>query len=100
MAHLVTLHHKDTGQSVTVTDAQARVLAKSGWVESTKDSVPIPRRSGAGSGREAWAAYAEVHHVPVDPAATRDDIIAALEAAGVDTSTPASGDTNPDPQEV
>jgi hypothetical protein len=42
-----------------------------------------PPQSGKGSGRDAWAAYAEAHGVAVDEDANRDQIVADLEAAGV-----------------
>ncbi|MFQ6851270.1 hypothetical protein K7395_24735 [Streptomyces filamentosus] len=40
-----------------------------------------PPRSGRGSGVEAWREFAEQHDVEVPAGATRDDIIAACEAA-------------------
>lgn len=40
-----------------------------------------PPRSGAGSGRDAWAAYAADRQVPVTDDMTRDDIAAAVDAA-------------------
>jgi hypothetical protein len=42
-----------------------------------------PPRGGAGSGRDAWAAYAAEKGVTVPDDASRDDIIAALVEAGV-----------------
>ena len=45
----------------------------------------VPTRSGAGSGREAWVAYAEQSGVTFEDDATRDEIVAALDAAGVPT---------------
>ena len=42
-----------------------------------------PPRSGRGSGRDVWAAYASEQGVAVSDDATRDDIIAALVDAGV-----------------
>lgn len=42
-----------------------------------------PARSGRGSSVEAWRKFAEQHDVDVAADATRDDIIAACEAAGV-----------------
>jgi hypothetical protein len=45
----------------------------------------VPSRSGPGSGKDAWAAFADGQGVEVGPAASRDDIIAACEAAGVIT---------------
>lgn len=40
-----------------------------------------PPRSGKGSGRDAWAAYAEARGVSVPDEASRDDIIFALDLA-------------------
>jgi hypothetical protein len=42
-----------------------------------------PPRSGAGSSKEAWAAFAEAHGVAVSDEDKRDDIIAALVDADV-----------------
>lgn len=42
-----------------------------------------PPRSGSGSGAAAWHRYAAAAGVPVGEDAGRDDVIAALEAAGV-----------------
>jgi hypothetical protein len=48
--------------------------------------VKPPPRGGAGSGRSEWAAYAIVKGVEVtEDLKSRDDIIAALELAGVPT---------------
>ena len=44
-----------------------------------------PPKGGPGSGRDAWAAYAGQHDVDVPADATREDIVAALEAADVPT---------------
>lgn len=44
-----------------------------------------PPKAGRGSGKEAWAAYAEAKDVEFDADASRDEIIAAVEAAGVPT---------------
>ena len=56
-------------------------------LEPTAETVGdvVPPKGGAGSGRDAWAAYAEVHDVEVGNEATREDIIAALESADVPT---------------
>ncbi|MEV8349055.1 hypothetical protein ACFVTT_15640 [Streptomyces niveus] len=45
--------------------------------------VEAPPRSGRGSGVEAWRKFAEQHDVEVAPDASREDIIAACEAAEV-----------------
>lgn len=42
----------------------------------------IPPKGGAGSGRDAWKAYADKLSVAVDDDASRDDIVAAIESAG------------------
>ncbi|MET7395614.1 hypothetical protein ABZS66_19200 [Dactylosporangium sp. NPDC005572] len=44
-----------------------------------------PPRAGAGSDRESWAAYATRNGVDVAADAKRDEIIAALDTAGVPT---------------
>lgn len=46
-------------------------------------ALPVPPRSGPGSGATAWAEYAAAHGVNVEDGAGRTDIIAALTAAGV-----------------
>ena len=63
-----------------------------GWREVTPDDGPPPR-TGRGSGKDAWVAYAAANDVTVADDASRDDIIAALDAAGVDTG-PAEPTTN------
>jgi len=45
--------------------------------------VEAPPRSGRGSGVEAWRAFAEQHELDVAADATREDIIAAAESAGL-----------------
>lgn len=44
-----------------------------------------PPKDGKGSGKAAWVEYAAASDVAVDKEATRDDIIAALDAAGIPT---------------
>lgn len=47
-------------------------------------AVKPPPRGGAGSGRDPWAAYARAAgHDSIAELATRDEILAALQAAGV-----------------
>ncbi|HWU21556.1 MAG TPA: hypothetical protein VN088_08525 [Nocardioides sp.] len=58
--------------------------------DAFKDYEPVagpdaPPRSGRGSGTEAWASYAASNGVAVEDGASRDDIIAALDEAGVPT---------------
>lgn len=45
----------------------------------------IPPKAGRGSSRDAWAAYAAKHDVPVANDLARDDIIDVLATAGVPT---------------
>jgi hypothetical protein len=45
-----------------------------------------PPKTGRGSSRDAWAAYAGAHEFEVEEGATREDIIAGLDAAGIPTS--------------
>lgn len=47
--------------------------------------VPVPARGGKGSGLPKWQAYAKFKGYEFDDDATREDIIAALEADGVPT---------------
>jgi hypothetical protein len=54
-------------------------------LESEEGSSGIPPKSGRGSGAKAWASYAQANGLDVDEDASKDDIIAALEAAGVPT---------------
>ena len=49
------------------------------------DEEPPPR-NGSGSGVDAWADYSRRHGVEVPAEAKREDIIAALDTAGVRTS--------------
>lgn len=49
----------------------------------TSLAVPVPPRSGPGSGATAWAEYAATQGVNVEDGAGRADIIAALTAQGV-----------------
>lgn len=52
--------------------------------ESKDPSDGPPPHAGKGSGTKAWAAYAEENGVSVEEDASRDDIIAACEEAGVE----------------
>lgn len=53
--------------------------------ETQGEQADVPARSGPKSSAEAWHAYAAAKGVVVDSAAKRDDVIVALEAAGVPT---------------
>lgn len=48
-----------------------------------EDGSEEPPRSGRGSGRDAWAAFAADRGVHVEDEDTRDDIVQALASAGV-----------------
>ncbi|MEW2578348.1 hypothetical protein [Streptomyces syringium] len=54
--------------------------------DSSPVSLSEPSRSGPGSGKAAWAAFADAHGVATDSEMSRDDIIAACEAADVVTT--------------
>lgn len=49
------------------------------WRDVAVELTPAPPKAGVGSGRDEWAAHAEVIGVPVPEDATRKDIIAAVE---------------------
>ncbi len=55
-------------------------------VEVPVDGTNVPPLEGPGSTRPAWAAFASAHGVVVGANATRDDIVDALDAAGIPTS--------------
>ena len=59
-----------------------------GFTDSSTGQVPAgageaPPRSGRGSGRDAWVAYAEANGLDVGEDHTREQIIADLEERGV-----------------
>lgn len=60
---------------------RAEQAAEAAEQESEESSEPP--RSGKGSGRDAWVAFAADHGVHVDDEDSRDDIIAELVSAGV-----------------
>lgn len=66
---LVTGHKSDSGDAGGGNPAPA--------------SDGVPPQAGAGSGRDAWADYAEQHGVDVDEDWKRDQIIDACKKAGV-----------------
>ena len=56
--------------------------------EETSEEVvtlPIPPKGGPAATRDAWIAYAKSKGFEADADATRKDVIAALDAAGVPT---------------
>lgn len=76
---------KDGETRVADTPTRAVILKARGWREVTGDATPsdVPARSGKGSSRDDWAAYARKHKVEVADTDTRDDIIGALVASDV-----------------
>ena len=78
-------------------DVAKKITNPSAWeggaapVQAAAASSPpsdVPPRGGQGSGRDAWAAYAASKGVDVPAEASRDDIVAACEKAGVPTEPP------------
>jgi hypothetical protein len=63
------------------TDADQDEAADDGGQSTTGDEAPP--RSGRGSGVDAWRAFAERHELDVAADASREDIIAAAESAGL-----------------
>lgn len=75
-------------------DVAEKITNPKAWAEAPADApaddggtattVSVPPRSGKGSGVDAWTAYAATLDPPVDVAegTSRDDVIAAIEAAG------------------
>ncbi|OUD02565.1 hypothetical protein [Streptomyces swartbergensis] len=64
-------------------EAAATSSAEAPPPAGTGDDLEAPPRAGKGSGVDAWRAFAERKGVDVDQDATREQIIAACEAAGV-----------------
>jgi len=70
---------------------QARINALKAAIPSTADGGDEPPqdgpppKGGAGSGAPAWRKYAASKNVEVAEDASREDVVAALEAAGVPT---------------
>lgn len=58
-------------------------LAESDEQVGTTTATTVPARAGKGSGKEAWVAYAAANGVQHDPDASRDEIVSAVESAGV-----------------
>jgi hypothetical protein len=66
----------------TDADSSAEMPSPAGEGGSGKTDE-APPRSGRGSGVEAWRAYAEQNDLDVAADASREDIIAAAEGAGL-----------------
>ena len=65
---------------------KARIAELEAAQKPAEGKASVPPRSGAGSGADAWRAYAESLGAEVSEGATRDQIIAGLEAAGKPTA--------------
>lgn len=71
--------------------AAAKITNPKAWAEAPEapgtdgggQSNSEPPRSGKGSGRDAWSMFAAERDVQVPEGASREEIIAACEAAGV-----------------
>lgn len=82
-------YYRDAILPAGVPQAEKDRLVEAGLVKIVGDEAPVdvaddvagdePPRAGKGSGRSEWAAYATSLGIVVDPAATRDDIIAAVD---------------------
>ena len=84
------------GDTIDVSPGVAALLTTQGYATSDSDgadegndespsnldasSVTRPPQSGKGSGEKAWALYAESLQLAVPEGATRDDIVALVEA--------------------
>lgn len=64
-------------------------LKAAGFVE-VPPTVEVPPREGRGSGREAWAHYAEAYDIPLSDDMTRDEIIATCMVADVLPAEPSA----------
>jgi hypothetical protein len=75
---------KDDQTWVAYTPAEAVNYRARGFAQ-VNEAAPVvdevPPKTGKGSSREAWVAYAEQHRIDIDPEAPRKDVIAAVEAA-------------------
>lgn len=85
------------GPDDEVPPAVAKRIGSHAWADADSSAEPpapagvggsgqtdeAPPRSGRGSGVEAWRAYAEQHDLDVAADASREDIIAAAEGAGL-----------------
>ena len=72
---------KRIGDHAWTTDSDEAADEQPAGGGQSPSTVEAPPRSGRGSGVDAWRAFAEQHDLDVDADATREDIIAAAEAA-------------------
>ncbi len=77
-------HHFGPGDDVPDW-ARKAITNPDAWdsAEAKSDDDAPPPQGGPGSGLKAWAAYAKKHDVAVESDWSRDDVIEALEKAGV-----------------
>ena len=68
-----------------VTRERDAALAELAAFKAGSGPSGVPPKGGPGSGKDAWVAYAAEHDVEVPADATREDIVAALDAADVPT---------------
>ncbi|MEU2740224.1 hypothetical protein ABZ656_33925 [Streptomyces sp. NPDC007095] len=81
------------GPDSKVPAAVAKQIGDHAWTDADQDddggeqqtggASEAPPRSGRGSGRDAWVAFAEQHDLDVGEDRTREQIIADLEERGV-----------------
>jgi hypothetical protein len=77
------------GPDDEVPAAVAKRIGAHAWADGDSTEAPtptgedVPPRSGRGSGRDAWVAYAEANGLDVGEDRTREQIIADLEDRGV-----------------
>lgn len=58
--------------------------------QAEESAVELPPKTGAGSGVKVWRAFAAAKNVEVAEDASRDDVIEALETAGILTDAEGS----------
>lgn len=88
VAALITNPHVWEGaeEEQEVEEATAPAATEESAEESdAPDAGKIPPKSGRGSGLPAWRDYADKNGFETDDDVTREEIIAALEAAGIPT---------------
>jgi hypothetical protein len=79
------VHPPSSSAVVEVDDGSVDRLLAAGWTRKAASSTPSqpsgdqPPKTGRGSSRDAWVAYADSQGVAVDDDMSRDDIIAAVE---------------------
>ena len=108
----VTIHQVIDGipREEEVPESTVESWAAHGWLPGPfprdVDADDRPPKAGRGSGLDAWVDYAAKRDIVLEVGATRDDIIAAVEAldppidvAEGDTEPPRLGETPTNPEE-